>query len=76
MKKCTKKRDARAKLLFCVINLLVFLDVLAAVAVVVAKAPYTQRARGREGERARGIIVLVKSFFAAKNPALFVTSEL
>ena len=68
MKKCTKKRDARAKLLFCVLNLLFFLDVLAAVAVVVAKAPYTQRARG--------IIVLVKSFFAAKNPALFVTSEL
>ena len=33
-----KKRDARAKLLFCVINLLLF-DVLVAVAVVVVKAP-------------------------------------
>ena len=34
-KKCTKERDARAKLLlFC------FFDVLFAVAVVVAKAPY------------------------------------
>ena len=35
VKKCTKKRDARAKLLFCVINF----DVLVAVALVVAKAP-------------------------------------
>ena len=33
-----KKCDARAKLFFCVINLL-FFDVLVAVAVVVAKAP-------------------------------------
>ena len=39
VKKCTKKRDARAKLLFWVINLLLF-DVLVAVAVVVAKGPY------------------------------------
>ena len=34
VKKCTKKRDARAKLLFYVINLLLFLDVLVAVVVV------------------------------------------
>ena len=33
-----KRCDARAKLFFCVINLL-FFDVLVAVAVVVAKAP-------------------------------------
>ena len=33
-----KKCDARAKLFFCVINLL-FFDVLVALAVVVAKAP-------------------------------------
>ena len=38
-KKCTKKRDARAKLLFCLSNYF-FFDVLAAVAIVVAKAPY------------------------------------
>ena len=36
-KKCTKKRDARANYLFCLINLL--LNVLFAVAVVVPKTP-------------------------------------
>ena len=36
-KKCTKKHDARAKLLFCLINLLLLYDL---VAVAVAKAPY------------------------------------
>ena len=41
-KKCTKQHDARAKLLFCLTNLLLFDDLVAvavAVAVVVAKAP-------------------------------------
>ena len=38
-KKCTKKCAARAKLLFCLSNLLLF-EVAAAVAVVVAKVPY------------------------------------
>ena len=33
-KKCTKKRDAREKLLFCLQNLLFFSDVLVAVRVV------------------------------------------
>ena len=33
-KKCTKKRDARANLLFCLLNLLGFFDVLVAVRVV------------------------------------------
>ena len=40
VKKCTKKRDARRKLLFCVISLCFFFDVLVAVAVVVAKTPH------------------------------------
>ena len=34
-KKCTKKRDARAELLFCSLNLLLF-DVLLAVAVLIS----------------------------------------
>ena len=40
-KKCTKKRDARAELLFCqsILNLL-FFAVLVDVAVVFAQAPY------------------------------------
>ena len=38
-KKCTKKCDARAELLFCRSNLVLF-DVLVAVALVAAKAPY------------------------------------
>ena len=37
-KKCTKKRDARAELLFCLI-MDGFFDVLVSVAVVAAKAP-------------------------------------
>ena len=37
-KKSTKKRDARAELLFCSLNLLLF-DVPVAVAVVVRKVP-------------------------------------
>ena len=41
--KCTEKRDARAKLLFYLLSLLVFFAVLVAVAVVVAKAPYFNR---------------------------------
>ena len=36
VKKCTKRRDARAELLFCVVNLLLFFAVLFDVAVVVA----------------------------------------
>ena len=36
VKKCTKKHDARAKLLFCLLNLLRFFSVLVDVAVVVA----------------------------------------
>ena len=39
VKKSTKKRDARGKLLFCVKSYC-FSDVLFAVAVVVARAPY------------------------------------
>ena len=37
--KCTEKRDARAKLLFCVLSLLFFAILVA----VVAKAPYFNR---------------------------------
>ena len=37
-KKCTKKHDARAKLLFCSLNFLFFV-ILVAVAVVLVKAP-------------------------------------
>ena len=45
-KKYTKKCDARAKLLVCLIKLLVFFfDVLIAIAVVVAKVPCFQRMR-------------------------------
>ena len=40
-KKCTKKRDARAKLLFANLNLLGFFAVLVAVADVVASASYS-----------------------------------
>ena len=40
VKKCTKKHDARAKLLFCLLNLLRFFSVLVDVAVVVAEALY------------------------------------
>ena len=36
VKKCAKKHDARAKLLFCLLNLLRFFSVLVDVAVVVA----------------------------------------
>ena len=36
VKKCAKKRAARAKLLFCLLNLLRFFSVLVDVAVVVA----------------------------------------
>ena len=53
MEKCTKKRDVRAKLLFCVINLLLF-DVLVAVAVVVAKAPYYEQDATERTLRRRG----------------------
>ena len=38
-KKCTKKCDARAKLLFCLLNLL-FFNVLVAVRVVGSQSPY------------------------------------
>ena len=38
-KKCTKKRDARAKLLFCLWNLVFFLHVLVAVALLNLKVP-------------------------------------
>ena len=37
VKKCTKKRDARAKLLFCQSKPIVFFAVLVAVSVVVAE---------------------------------------
>ena len=46
---CTKKRDARAKVLFCLISLDCFFDVLAAFAVVVAKAPRTLRSDDGDG---------------------------
>ena len=42
-KKCTKKRGARAKWLFCVINLLLFWRLLVAVAVVVATTFLSER---------------------------------
>ena len=44
-KKCTKKCDAHAKLLFCLIKLLVFFDVLIAIAVVVEKSSLFSRMR-------------------------------
>ena len=43
-RECTKKRDARAKLLFCQSKPIDFFAVLDAVAVVVAWAPYNATA--------------------------------
>ena len=59
---CTKKRDARAKLLFCLSYAIAFFAVVVAVVVVVAKAPQMQRKTIHRSEEFEFIKTIYFSF--------------